>query len=174
MPAFLLLLLLCGAVLASEPIPDATIAGIDLSDARSDDGWVAPVARSLAKLERDPARRSRFDALMQRIDRWAPPAADVVAVHRRLNAAALADLGRSDLESEVNCAVLAGLLALPDRDGLLQAAAAVCLGRSGGAAVASSTELGLTSNTTTDVVEERIRLLGRKLLGRLQGRLPVQ
>lgn len=173
MPAFLLLLL-WGAMLASEPIPAATIAGIDLSDARSDDGWVAPVARSLAKLERDPRRRERFDALMARIDAWAPAGTDAGGLYRRLNAAALADLGRSDLEAEVNCAVFAGILALPDRAAAVQAAASVCLGRSGGAAVASSTELGLVSNTTTDAVDERIRLLARKLLGRLQGRLPVQ
>lgn len=174
MPALALLLLLCAALAAAEPIPAAALAAIDLSDARSDDGWVAPVARSLAKLDRDPRRRERFDALMRRIDAWAPAAADARAVHRRLNAAALADLGRSDLEAEVNHAVFASVMALPERAAAIQAAAAVCLGRGADAAVTGAAELALRADVPPAEVEERIRLLARKLLGRLQGRLPVQ
>lgn len=170
----LLLLLLCAIAVAQDSIPEAAIDAIDLSDARGDDGWVAPVARSLAKLDRDQRRRERFDELMRRIDTWAPAAADPQAVHRRLNAAALADLGRSDLEAEVNFAVFASIMALPERSAAVQAAAAVCLGRSGGIAVTGAAELGVQANVQPAEVEERIRLLGRKLLGRLLGRLPVQ
>lgn len=173
MPTLLLLLLVL-AVEAAEPIPAAAIAAIDLSDARNDDGWVAPVAKSLAHLERDPRRRERVEALLARIDAWAPAVADPLAVHRRLNAAALADLGRSDLEAEVNYAVFASLVALPAREAMLQAAAAVALGRSGGVATTASDAVGLATRVPAAEVEERIRLLARKLLGRLQGRLPVQ
>lgn len=170
----LLILLLAAVTTAVEAIPAATIAAIDLSDARSDGGWVAPVSRSLAHLDRDPARRQRVSDLMQRIDAWAPAAADPLAVHRRLNAAALADLGRSDLEAEVNWAVFASLCALPGREAMVQAAAAVVLGRSGGSALTAVEAAGLRTTVPPAEVEERIRLLGRKLLGRLLGTLPVR
>jgi hypothetical protein len=169
-----MLVILSVLATASESIPAATIAAIDLSDARSDGGWVAPVSKSLVHLDRDPARRQRVRELMQRIDAWAPPAADPLGVFRRLNAAALADLGRSDLEAEVNWSVFSSLCGLPEREAMIQAAAAVVLGRSGGTALTAVEPTGLRTTVPQAEVEERIRLLGRKLLGRLLGTLPVR
>jgi hypothetical protein len=169
-----LLALFLTLALAAEDIPLSVILDIDLADARDDQGWVAPVSRSVDHLAADPAKQARFAALMARIDAWAPAGETSAHLYRRLNAAALADLGRSDLEAEVNLAVFASLIALPHRDAVLQATAAVALGRTSGVPLLSVPDLGLKANVTAEQTEERIRLLARKLLGRLLGRLPVQ
>lgn len=170
----LLAVLLAAAALAADPIPVAEITAIDLSDARSDNGWVAPVSPSLAHLASDPERRTRVSELMARIDAWAPASSDVAVVFRRLNAAALADLARSDLEAEVNWSVFASITTLSDRQAALQAAGAVALRRDGQVARTAIPDIGLTTSVEAAEVDERIRLLARKLVGRLLGTLPVR
>ena len=161
-----LLLLIVGLVSAAD-IPPERIRAIDLSDAREDDGWVAPVSSSLAHLDKDAERKAAFTALLARIDAWRPQQATLACVHARLNAAALADLGRSDFEAEINFAVFAGLLALPDRPAVLQATAAIALGSDGCTAVSAIDEIGLTTGASPEDIATRIRLLARKLLIRL-------
>ena len=163
----LLLASLIVAMANAAEIPAERIRAIDLSDAREDDGWVAPVSTSLAHLDKDADRKAAFTALLARIDAWMPLQPTVAVIHARLNAAALADLGRSDLEAEINFAVFAGMVSLPDRPAVLQAAAAIALGSDGCTAAPAIAEIGLTTGASAEDVATRIRLLARKLLVRL-------
>jgi hypothetical protein len=162
-----LVLAAASSLAQAADIPPERIRAIDLSDAGEDDGWVAPVSPNLAHLDKDADRKAAFTALLARIDAWQPQQATLVCVHARLNAAALADLGRSDLEAEINFAVFAGLLALPDRPAVLQATAAIALGSDGCTAAPAIAEIGLATGASPEDLATRIRLLARKLLIRL-------
>jgi hypothetical protein len=152
---------------ADEVIPAAAIAAIDLTDAMADDGWVAPVSPSLALIQADAIRWEEFSLFRKKLEAWAPNAGDTRTVYRRLNAAALVDLGRLPFEGEINYVVFAEFLALPDREQVRQSAARIALGRASMTAEATVAGLQLACGGDPAEIDERIHLLARKLLVRM-------
>jgi hypothetical protein len=138
-----------------------------------DNGWVGPVARDLSALDHDPGAREAFTALMAAW-RAAVPATAADAVRLGATAMALADMGRCPCEGEFAFAVLADLMARPDREAVLAAAAALALGEDHTPLPTTLPAFALASEAGADAVRERAGLYAAKLVGRLLGRLPVQ
>ena len=159
--------LLLGSLISAVPTP-AEINAIDLSDAGVDDGWVAPVSRNLDHL--DEAGRAELERMQAAL----PPAGEPLAwTFTLLNTAALVDLGRGSREAEMNHVVFDMILRDPRRAEMMQAVGTIALDRDGLHAIAALPALGLKTTTPPEKIHDRIELLARKLIGRLQGRLPT-
>ena len=167
-------LFLLAAACGGVELSPQEISAIDLSDARDDQGWVAPVSAGLAHLATDPARAADLEALVAKLALWAPahdadPATRVGAL---LNAVALVDLGRGACEGDFAWTVIDRLLHDPERAAILQATARIAAGRDGYAPVNCLLPLEITTTETTERVHARMALYARKVLGRMLGSLP--
>jgi hypothetical protein len=165
-----LIALLLGAVAIIAADPARVPLGGEVAE---DGGWVGPVARDLSSLEGDPGAREAFTALMAAW-RSSAPATAADAVRLGITAMALADMGRCPCEAEFAFAVLGDLVARPDREPVLAAAAALALGEDPTPLPTALPAFGLASEAGADAVRERAGLYAAKLVGRLLGRLPVQ
>lgn len=152
------------------------LAAIDLSDARDDHGWVAPVSAGLTQIATDPERKAMLDALIAKLAMWSPgyDANPETRVGALLNAAALVDLGRGACEGEFAWTVLDRLQHDPERAAIVQATAQIASARDAYMPVNCLLALELTTTETTERVHARMALYARKLLGRLLGSLPVR
>jgi len=171
-----LLVLFCAVTAACPGVEMSSqeMAAIDLSDARDDHGWVAPVSAGLAHLAADPTRAAQLNEVVAKLASWAPahdthPATRVGAL---LNAVALVDLGRGACEGEFAWTILDRLQHDPERAAILQATAELASGRDSYAPVNCLVPLDITTTETTERVHARMALYARKLLGRLLGSLP--
>ena len=167
-------LYLMAAACAGVELSSQDMSAIDLSDARDDQGWVAPVSAGLTHLATDPARAADLEALVAKLALWAPahdadPATRVGAL---LNAAALVDLGRGACEGEFAWTVIDRLLHDPKRAAILQATAVIAAGRDEYTPVNCLLPLEITTTETTERVHARMALYARKALGRMLGSLP--
>jgi hypothetical protein len=166
-----LLISACLSLCAAEPMTLAEIRGIDLRDASEDNGWVAPVAKSLAHLDANPDLRAEVERFRAALPVAGEPLPWTFAV---LNAAALVDLGRGSYEAEAAFVAFQVLQADPRKGAVLMAAGTIALERDGLPAATTWPSLGLSTTTPAPAVHARIALLARKLVGRMLGTLPHQ
>jgi hypothetical protein len=177
---------LAGALLAALPVgtvraadaalpTPAQIAAITFEDATTDNDFVAPFAHDESGLDEVAGRRAAFAAFMQKVDRW-PPGQVPRALDRIRNLLALVvlmDIGQGDFEDELPLAIYQRLLRMYPKPELMQDLAFIILHPEVGHFPETAPELDLDVNVGDEQVQSRMVLYAKKMLGRVEGRLPV-
>jgi hypothetical protein len=153
-------------------ITQKEIDAIEFDDLPEDNGVVTPVAADLDNMDNDS--RKRLDDWTSKLNDWAGAKEENLPqrVRNLLHVAALADLVHSEFEGETAYVIFDKLKSEVDKEVLIKACAWIVLKPNEGRAVTRVPELGWDDENDEEPLRERVMLYAKKLLGRLEGKLP--
>lgn len=157
---------------AYKAITQKEIDGITFDDIEDDAGFITPLAADLDNLDDDS--KKRLDEWVAKLNDW--PGSKVEDIGQRvrnlLHVCSLADMVHSEFEGETAFVVFDKLKSEIDKDVLIKACAWIILKPNDGKAITKVPELGWDDDADEDALRERAQMYAKKLLGRLEGKLP--
>jgi hypothetical protein len=157
-------------------ITDEEIAKITFEDSANDNGWVAPVAKDLTELESNPKKQKSFNEWWDKVEEWPNAKSEdtVTKVCGLIDVAALVDLDRGQFEAETAYSVFAKLTKEVPKADLVKATAWMVLKPEECPAITTAPDIGIPGPVKEEKVRARAALYAKKLLGRLEGKLPAK
>jgi hypothetical protein len=157
---------------AYKAITQKEIDSITFDDIEDDAGFITPLAPDLDNLDDDS--KKRLDEWVAKLNDWPGSKVDDVGqrVRNLLHVASLADMVHSEFEGETAFVVFDKLKSEIDKDVLIKACAWIILKPNDGKAITKVPELGWDDDADEDALRERAQMYAKKLLGRLEGKLP--
>ena len=155
-----------------KKITQKDIEGISYDDVESDSGFITPLAADLDNLDNDS--KKRLDEWVAKLNDWAGSKEENVPqrVRNLMHVCSLADMVHSEFEGETAFVVFDKLKSEVDKDILIKACAWIVLKPEEGRAITRAPELGWDDDAEEDALRERAAMYAKKLLGRLEGKLP--
>ncbi len=155
-------------------VTEAQIASISYDDLEPDQSAVTPVSPNLDNLT-DEAKK-RMDTLATNLADWKGTLEDdpVQKVRNLLAVAGVPDVMQDPNEGEIPLIVFDRLKTTVPRDDLIKCLTYVALKPDEGTYPTGMAELGFDVTLPQEQVRERAVVYGKKLLGRLLGKLPVK
>ena len=157
---------------AYKAITQKEIDSITFDDIEDDAGFITPLAADLDNLDDDS--KKRLDEWVAKLNDW--PGSKVEDIGQRvrnlLHVASLADMVHSEFEGETAFVIFDKLKSEIDKDVLIKACAWIILKPNDGKAITKVPELGWDDDAEEDGLRERAQMYAKKLLGRLEGKLP--
>jgi hypothetical protein len=157
---------------AYKKITQKEIDGITFDDIEDDAGFITPLASDLDNLDDDS--KKRLDEWVAKLNDWPGSKEEDIGqrVRNLLHVCSLADMVHSEFEGETAFVVFDKLKSEIDKDVLIKACAWVILKPNDGKAITKVPELGWDDDAEEDALRERAQMYAKKLLGRLEGKLP--
>lgn len=157
---------------AYKKITQKEIDSITFDDIEDDAGFVTPLASDLDNLDDDS--KKRLDEWVAKLNDWPGSKEEDIGqrVRNLLHIASLADMVHSEFEGETAFVIFDKLKSEIDKDVLIKACAWIILKPNDGKAVTKAPELGWDDDAEEDALRERAQMYAKKLLGRLEGKLP--
>jgi hypothetical protein len=157
---------------AYKKITQKEIDGITFDDIEDDAGFITPLASDLDNLDDDS--KKRLDEWVAKLNDWPGSKEEDIGqrVRNLLHIASLADMVHSEFEGETAFVIFDKLKSEIDKDVLIKACAWIILKPNDGKAVTKAPELGWDDDAEEDALRERAQMYAKKLLGRLEGKLP--
>jgi hypothetical protein len=159
---------------AYELITAKEIASVTYDDATSDNGFICPLAKDLTHIEGD--QKKRLDELNDKMDSWEPGQEKKIGqqVRNWIALCTLQDLGHGEFEAEVPYLIFERLKKDIPKEKLTKAVAWIILKPDDGKVILKAADLGFEDDLDEAAVRERSAMYAKKLLGRLEGKLPVK
>jgi hypothetical protein len=154
-------------------ITQKDIDAITYDDIEDDAGFITPLAADLDNLDDDS--RKRLNDWVAKLDDWKGAQDENVGqrVRNLLNVCCLADMIHSEFEGETAYMIFDKLKSEVDKDELIKACAWIVLKPDEGKCITKIPELGWDDEVVgEDEIRERAAMYAKKLLGRLEGKLP--
>lgn len=152
-----------------EAVTDEQIAQVTYDDLPGDNELATRLAPRFGPAE--AAKMADFRAML---DAWQPGRVEdpAQAARNLLSVAAVADVTANLREAEIARVVFDELRARHARDELERILTWIILEPGKGSVVGRAPELGLRRHPTDSIIRERVTLYAKKLLGRLEGKIP--
>lgn len=159
---------------AYESITPKDIASVTYDDVTVDNGFICPLAKDLTNVEGD--QKKRLDELNDKMDTWEPGQEKKIGqqVRNWIALCTLQDLGHGEFEAEVPFLIFDRLKKDIPKEKLRKAVAWIVLKPDDGKVILKAAELGFEDELEEAAVRERSAMYAKKLLGRLEGKLPVK
>ena len=160
------------AVAANTPPPD--INNLDYDDCMDDEGFVTPVKQNLDHLEAGSEQQKRFMELADKFNAWPekPIEDKFQKVRSYINLAAIVDIGHGEFEGETAYIVFERLKKEIPKEELIKLCYQEMLKYNEGKVELKMENFGFENPCDEADLRERMGLYAKKLLGRLQGKLP--
>jgi hypothetical protein len=148
------------------------IDAITYEDVEEDTGFILPIAADLDNLDDDT--KKRLDDFMAKVHDWGGARDEFVPqrVRNLMTICALSDMIHGEFERELPYLIFDKVKAEVDKDELIKVCAWMTLKPEEGRAITRIPELGWDDDVDEASIRERASLYGKKLLGRLVGKLP--
>ena len=163
---------------AKEPYESITkqqIDSIDYEDASVDEGFVGPLAKDLSHL--DDLSKKRMEDIEDALEKWEPGFDRSISqqVRNFIALCTLADLAHGEFEAELPHVIFTKMRRDIPTEQLRKSLAWIILKPAEGKVILKAPEItGSDEPIDERAVRERSILYAKKLLGRLQGKLPLE
>jgi len=153
-------------------ITQKDIDAITYDDIEDDAGFITPLATDLDNLDDDS--RKRLMDWVGKLSDWSGAKEENTPqrVRNLLNVCCLADMIHSEFEGETAYVIFDKLKSETDKDDLIKACAWIVLKPNEGKCITRIPELGWDDEVGEEEIRERAAMYAKKLLGRLEGKLP--